>query len=142
MEDQKLVTQINRFVRKYIQKGWSAEALKEYKFEVLETAKPKKKAQSQQEAAAVAAEGNTRRPPPPPPPADSIAAKEKEERAEWCPPCPPPAELPPGKEVSVLETTSSQPREVPTTSEQDDPEVPPIKRFKGREKREQWHSVG
>ena len=37
----------------------------------------------------------------------------------------------PGKEVSVLETTSSQPREVPTTSEQDDPEVPPFKRFKG-----------
>ena len=134
MDDQKLVTQINKFVRKLKNQGWSAEALKEYKFEVLEqaNAKPKQKAQSQQKAAAVAAEGNTRRaPPPPPPPADSIAAKEKEENTEWCPPCPPPAELPPGKEVSVLETTSRQPREVPTTSEQDDPELPPFKRFKG-----------
>ena len=134
MDDQKLVTQINKFVRKLKNQGWSAEALKEYKFEVLEqaNAEPKQKAQSQQKAAAVAVEGNTRRaPPPPPPPADSIAAKEKEENTEWCPPCPPPAELPPGKEVSVLETTSRQPREVPTTSEQDDPEVPPFKRFKG-----------
>ena len=33
--------------------------------------------------------------------------------------------------MSVLETTSRQPREVPTTSEQDDPELPPFKRFKG-----------
>jgi len=151
MVDHKLVTQINQLVRKFIDQGWSAEALKEYKFELLGTsetkarerqqanAKPKQQAQSQQKAAAVAAEGNTRRPPPPPPPpADSIAAKEKEENTEWCPPCPPPAELPPGKEVSVPETTSSQPREVPTTSVQDDewrtsedPEHPPVKRFKG-----------
>ena len=153
MDHEQLVKEINKFVKRKIRQGYTADELKWYNLEFLESvserkawgkpkAQPKPKPKPKPKAG-VAAEGITRRPPPPPPPpADSIAAEDKEENRRWWSPWPPRADLPPGEEVSVPETTSSQPREVPTTSVQDDewrtsedPEYPQFKRFKGSGKK-------